>query len=386
MKILQIGKFYPVRGGIEKVMYDLMLGLSSAGVYCDMLCASTENYPAGTRQINAYARLIVVPTRRKLAATMIAPGMISALRKCAHAYDIVHIHHPDPMAALALYLSGYKGKVVLHWHSDILKQKLLLRLYAPLQQWLIKRASVIVGTTPVYVQQSSWLQGVREKLDFIPIGVEPVSASPEEVQGIKSRYPGKRLIFALGRLVPYKGYAHLIQAAALLDENYKILIGGLGPMRAELEAMAAETGVAERVEFLGFLQDAEVPAYFQACDLLCLSSVWKSEAFAIVQIEAMSCGKPVISTRIPGSGVSWVNAHDISGRTVPAADAASLAEAIVEVLSDPDVYQRLSDGAERRYQEQFTLDIMVRESLRVYRSISGESWGREEHAIEMKQR
>jgi rhamnosyl/mannosyltransferase len=155
MKILQLGKFYPIRGGVEKVMYDLMLGLSEQQVHCDMLCASTEDHPAGTMQLNPYARLIVVPTRVKLAATMLSPGMITTLRKIAKEYAIIHVHHPDPMACLALFLSGYKGKVVLHWHSDILKQKTLLKLYAPLQRWLINRADLIVGTTPVYVRQSA---------------------------------------------------------------------------------------------------------------------------------------------------------------------------------------------------------------------------------------
>jgi hypothetical protein len=75
----------------------------------------------------------------------------------AHEYDIIHVHHPDPMAALALFCSGYKGRVVLHWHSDILKQKVLLKFYMPLQRWLLKRAEVLVGTTPIYVKESPLL-------------------------------------------------------------------------------------------------------------------------------------------------------------------------------------------------------------------------------------
>ena len=104
MKVLQLGKFYPVRGGVEKVMYDLMLGLSERQICCDMLCASTENFPDGIVPVNSYAKVIVVPTKIKLAATMLAPSMISMLRKIANNYDIIHIHHPDPMATLALFL------------------------------------------------------------------------------------------------------------------------------------------------------------------------------------------------------------------------------------------------------------------------------------------
>ena len=175
-RILQIGKFYPIRGGVEKVMYDLMVGLSKRQIHCDMLCASTENFAAGTIEINEYARVIVVPTQVKLAATMLAPAMISKLRRIHKDYDLIHIHHPDPMACLALFLSGYKGKVVLHWHSDIVKQKKLLMLYKPLQDWLIKRADSIVGTSPTYVQESPFLEKVQHKVTYIPIGVEELRA------------------------------------------------------------------------------------------------------------------------------------------------------------------------------------------------------------------
>ena len=82
--------------------------------------------------------------------------MLRWLRKHGGEYDIVHIHHPDPMAALSLRFSGFKGKVVLHWHSDILSQKGMLLLYKPLQRWLIRRADVVVGTTPVYIKSSPW--------------------------------------------------------------------------------------------------------------------------------------------------------------------------------------------------------------------------------------
>ena len=148
MKILQLGKFHPVRGGVEKVMYDLMTGLSERGVDCDMLCALSQG-GSRTIPVNAHARLIGCRTWAKVAATMISPAMIFSLRKRCGEYDIIHVHHPDPMACLALFLSGYRGKVVLHWHSDIEKQKTLLRLYRPLQEWLLGRADLIVGTTRI---------------------------------------------------------------------------------------------------------------------------------------------------------------------------------------------------------------------------------------------
>lgn len=369
MKILQLGKFYPIRGGVEKVMYDLMLGLSEAGTRCDMLCASTEDYPAETISINPNAKLIIAPTQIKLAATMLAPAMITILRKIAKEYDIIHIHHPDPMAALALFLSGYKGKVVLHWHSDILKQKNLLKIYKPLQSWLIKRANLIVGTTPVYVQESPFLQHVQDKIDYIPIGVLPIEADPQQVDIIRDRYQGKKLIFSLGRLVEYKGYEYLIKAAQQLDSTYHIVIGGKGPLMEPLSQLIVDLGIQDKVTLLGFVSDEQVSNYFQAADAFCLSSILKTEAFAIVQIEAMSCAKPIISAYIPGSGVTWVNQDQVSGLVVANSDSQALAEAIKLLFTDISLYDNLAKGSRQRFNQNFTRASMVDKCLQLYKNI-----------------
>lgn len=366
MNVLQLGKFYPIRGGVEKVMYDLSLGLSERMVHCDMLCASTEDYPAETIKLNTYGRVMVMPTKWKLAATMLAPAMITTLRRIAKHYDIIHIHHPDPMACLALFLSGYKGKVVLHWHSDILKQKTLLKLYAPLQNWLINRADVIVGTTPVYVAESPFLQKVQHKIDHIPIGVLPVGISAEKVAVIMERYKGKHLIFSLGRLVDYKGYEYLIRSARYLDNSFQIVIGGKGPLHESLTVLIRELGVEDRVTLLGYVSDEEVPAYYAAADIFCLSSIWKTEAFAIVQIEAMSCGTPIVSTYIPGSGVSWVNQDGVSGLVVEKENPEALAEAFEKIITDPILKKRLSEGSRKRFETHFIRDKMVEKSLELY--------------------
>ncbi|WP_237249329.1 glycosyltransferase [Sphingobacterium faecale] len=369
MKILQVGKFYPIRGGVEKVMYDLMLGLSENGIRCDMLCASTEGHPEGRTQLNEFAELIVVRTKVKLAATMLAPAMISELKRIARDYDIVHVHHPDPMAALALFLSGYKGKVVMHWHSDILKQRKLMKLYAPLQSWLINRADLILGTTPVYIKESPFLKNVQSKCDYVPIGVVPFVFQDEKAQAIRDRYKEKKIVFSLGRLVEYKGYEYLIKAIALSEDDIQLLIGGTGPLMEQLKSLSEQLSIADRVTFLGFVADEEVPAYYQSCDCFCLSSISKNEAFAIVQLEAMSFGKPVVSTAIPGSGVSWVNQHLKSGLIVPIADEKELSIAITKLLSNDLLYKQLSDGGKNRYNQFFRRERMVEKTNEIYRKL-----------------
>lgn len=365
MKVLQLGKFYPIRGGVEKVAFDLMKGLSEKHISCDMLCAAEEG---GDRiiRLNDYARLICCRTWVKACATMISPSMIFTLRRICRKYDIIHVHHPDPMACLALFLSGYKGKVVLHWHSDIQKQKLLLKFYRPLQQWLLRRADKIVGTSPVYLAESPCLQEVQEKTVCLPIGVVPMQPVPEAVEAIRNQYPGKKIVFSLGRLVAYKGFCFLVEAARYLSEDYVVLIGGTGALKDELQQEIEDLNLQEKVKLLGRVSDGDLPAYYGACDVFCMSSVQKTEAFGIVQIEAMSCGKPVVATRIPQSGVSWVNKEGMSGLNVEPGKARDLAEAIERITENAETCQRFSEGAKKRYQDLFTKERMIEKCLTIY--------------------
>lgn len=368
MKVLQLGKFYPIRGGVEKVMWDLTRGLSASGIECDMLCACFKgDMPdGGIIRFNDKGRVICVRALKKVAATMLSPAMISWLRKHCREYDIIHVHHPDPMAALALRLSGFRGRVFLHWHSDILKQRFLLTFYRPLQSWLIRRAECIIGTTPIYVKESPFLQKVQDKITYVPIGVEPVEYDSEAVARLRARYPGKRIVFSLGRLVGYKGYEHLVDAAALLPDDYVVAIGGDGPLHDSLAAQIGRLGLAGKVLLLGYLDDEEAHNWFAACDIYVMSSVWKTEAFGIVQIEAMSCGKPVVATRIPGSGVSWVNEHGISGLNVTPGDAGGLADAILQITLNNCNFASYSGNARQRYIDNFTFDKMIQNVINIY--------------------
>lgn len=368
MNILQIGKFYPIKGGVEKVMYDLTRGLSGRSLHCDMLCAcARDEMPEGEEVIlNDCGRVICRPSLLKLAATMICPSMIFWLRRHRKDYDIIHVHHPDPMACLALFLSGYRGPVVLHWHSDIVKQRTLMKFYRPLQSWLIRRADLILGTTPVYVEDSPWLKDVQDKVSYLPIGIEPLRVEPYSDTG-------EKMVFSLGRLVGYKGYEHLIDSACFLPEGYKVVIAGGGPLKEELENRIKSKGLEGKVSLLGFISDEEKDELFAKCSVFCLSSIWKSEAFAIVQVEAMSCGKPVVATRIAGSGVSWVNADGFSGLNVEPEDPRALADAIIKITSDPAVYRTFCGNARRRYLDTFTLDAMIDRCIGFYEGVLNEN-------------
>jgi len=366
MRILQVGKFYPIRGGVEKVMWDLTRGLSARGIDCDMLCAKLpeDGIDDADKQyavedglkFNEHGRVFFAKSYAKVAATMMSPDMAFMLRRMCKDYDIIHVHHPDPMACVALWFSGFKGKVVLHWHSDILKQKGLLKLFMPFQNWLIKRADVIVGTTPVYVQQSPFLQGVQNKITYLPIGTEGIAEVPVN-KGVK------KIIYSMGRLVEYKGYKYLVEAAKYLPDDYQVVIGGGGPLKDELSAQIAELGLQGKVELLGRVPDEDVAKWYNKCDVFVLSSVMKTEAFGIVQIEAMSCGKPVVATKIPGSGTAWVNEDGVSGINVEICDAKAIADAVLAIEAD---YERYSAGAKERFRKVYTYDGMIDNVIKIY--------------------
>ena len=360
-------------------MWDLAEGLSAAGVTCDMLCAQLRRdgpdnrdkalyQGGGIFRFNNFGRVICVPAWTKLAATMISPAMIGWVRRHAAEYDIIHIHHPDPMAALALRLSGYKGKVVLHWHSDIVSQRFFLSLYKSLQSWLIDRADRILGTTPVYVASSPYLKDVQDKCGFVPIGIDPIRYDAARADAIRAHHTGKTLLFSLGRLVPYKGFSYLIDAMSLLPERFHLILGGKGPLKEELEAQIREKDLQHRVSLLtGYIPDETVFALFGAADIFVLPSVMKTEAFGIVQIEAMSCGTPVVATRIPESGVSWVNAEGVSGLNAEPADASSLADAILAVEAQKESY---AEGASRRFRQSFSKEIIINKIITEYENLS----------------
>ena len=183
---------------------------------------------------------------------------------------------------------------------------------------------------------------------------------------MREKFPCKKLGFSLGRLVTYKGYEYLIEAARFLDDDYVLLIGGTGPLKAELDEKIKMLGLEGKVVLLGRVSDEDLPAYYGACELFCLSSVQKTEAFGIVQIEAMSCGKPIVATTIPQSGVAWVNAHGVSGLNVVPENAKELALAIQAILKDQVTYNGYSQRAAQRYHDIFTRDKMIESCVDIY--------------------
>ena len=373
MRVLQLSKFYPpVMGGIESVAWELTEGLHRAGIECRVLCSNQSRETVRERAPSGYEVLRVGSWGRVLSTSM-APSMPWHLRRLAGRHDIIHVHMPDPMAAVALRAAPADVPVVVHWHSDVIRQRRTLKLYEPLQRWLLDRASAVIATSPPYAESSAVLAPWRSKVQVIPIGISDNRASACSVQAaaLRERFGGRRIVFALGRMTYYKGFDVLIEAAAALPEDCVVLIGGDGPLLADFRSMVTSRGLDRKVHLLGHVADHELESHFEACDIFCMSSTVRAEAYGVAMLEAMMMGKPAVASDIGGSGVPWVNRHGETGLNVPAGDPAALAAALRRLVDDEPLRLRLGAAARRRYEQHFTAATMSAQVMELYTSCRG---------------
>ena len=373
-RVLQIGKFYPPHmGGIETHLEALCAELRDA---FDVRVAAA-NHDAGSRSEVRHG----IPVQRlatpfSLGNAPVNPGLVSAIRDARP--DLLHIHLPHPGGVLALRASRYRGPVIVTYHSDVVRQRLWSAIFRPFLDDLLRRAHTIVVTSPAYLDSSAVLRRHRERCGVVPYGIELSrfdSPDPDAVSAIRARY-GPRLLLAVGRLVYYKGFDVLIRALASIDG--RLLLIGDGPLREPLQQLARTTGVADRVVFLGELQNESAAPFFRAAEVFVLPSVARSEAFGIVQLEAMASGTPVVNTSLV-SGVPWVSQHGVTGLTVPPQDPAALSVAVETLLNDAALRRRLGEAARARVREEFELSVMAGRIARIYEHALGSSAPQHSH-------
>lgn len=370
MKVLQIGKFYPPHmGGIETHLQTLC-GSIDEDVDLEVV-VSSENSSAVTDVIDN-VRVERVPTWFTLASAPLCPGLVSRIR--ASAADLVHIHLPNPTAVLAYLVSGHPGKLVVTYHSDTVRQAILGAAFEPLLHRLLKKSDAIIVTSPDYLATSPVLQKHRERCHVIPYGIpldQFQKCDRAAVARIRAEH-GDRILLGVGRLVYYKGFEYIIEA--MRDVRGRLLLIGTGPLLEKLQSLARDRGVTDRVIFLKEIQNEHITPYYHACDLFVLPSVARSEAFGIVQIEAMAAGRPVVNTKLD-SGVPFVSQHGLTGLTVPPSNPRELADAVNRLLDDPDLRKKLGAQAFRRAEEEFSMQTMTARVLALYNQVVGQSKG-----------
>jgi len=367
MKILQVNKLYhPWIGGVEKIVQQIAEGLNKKdNLEIEVLCVQ----PKGKRKIEEVKGVKV--WRAKSFGIFwgmpISFDFFRLFKKLIKSVDVVDFHHPFPLGDLAILLSKPK-KIVVHYHSDIVRQKILIPFLRPLLLSTLRKADVILVSNPNLINSSPYLKRFKNKCRVVPFGVDfnelEECLDEQEIRKNKEKYGD--FIFFMGRLNYYKGVNYLIEA--IRDININLVIVGEGQEQENLKTQVGKLGIEDKVFFLPFQDRKASVNLFKTAKLFVLPSIFRSEAFGIVLIEAMACATPLVSTEL-GTGTSWVNQDGQTGFVVPPRDSDALKTAIKKLIENKELAQKMSQASEYRAIEKFDLKTMLTEIENIYQTI-----------------
>jgi len=375
IRLLQLGKhFFPDTGGIETVTQSISEMLPAHGIDADVLCTATRaDYPPFDPP---YRVIRCAPTVRFGRNKDISLDYIRKVRALRDDYDVALVHMPNPVAVFAAR-AGWNKPIIQLWHADI-PQRAIRTLTAPLDHALLRRTAAVIGPTPIHLETSHRAsallpRGVVIGFPFDRARLPAPTGASETAARVKAFARGRKVTLSIGRLVPYKGFDVLIEAARSFGDTLASVIVGGGPLREELEAKIAAAGVQDRVLLTGPIDDAALADLLDLAFVGCMPSVTAAEMYGVAQVEAMAFGKPVVSTRLPRSGVSYVNRHDVTGLVVEPGDAAGLADALLRLADEPALYRRLAEGATAAFEANHDVGAIGRAYAALIRRVVAEA-------------
>lgn len=376
MRVLHVAKYYPPAvGGMERFLGDLADAQRAAGAEVAVLAhahgrAAVDGDPPWVLRCPVWFRFVFAP---------VSPAFPLWLRRAIRSFAprVLHLHLPNVSALWALLLPSARALPwVVHWHSDVEPSRFRLGLrlaypfYRIFEHVLLERADVIVATSAPYLESSRALAPWHDKCTVIPLGLDPRRLGEvAEADRAGLWQPGHVHLLAIGRLTYYKGFDTLIRAVSAL-RGMELVVVGEGEERPVLEAALNECGRPSHIRLLGQLDDAACNRLLASCDLFCLPSRERTEAFGIVLMEAMRYGKPLVTSRIPGSGVTWVVEDGRNGRLIAPDDVVAWREALVALAADGTLRARLGDEGRRRFERQFGIGECADRLARLYASIA----------------
>ena len=360
-KILHISKYYfPYHGGLEDIARSIVMEMREQ--YEQRVLCFNHTCKETIRSTEDGVEIVRIKAPFTISSQPISFSYLHVLRQEIRSFrpDIIHVHFPNPLVGLFLLLIPLDGiRLIIHWHSDILGKQVLYRLYRPLEQRILQRADAILVTSPQYKEYSAPLRDFIGKTQVLPnIIHEPkLLLQPEDKQAIeqiKLRFSEKKIVFFLGRHVPYKGVDILLQSVPYLSDTCVVVIGGTGEQTAYWQQLAAPYG--DKVQFVGELHDDEKRRFLYASDVFAFPSIDRREAFGVALTEALYCGAPAVSFRIEGSGSMWVNQNGKTGIVVENIDPHAFAEAINTLVQDDVLRARFSKAAHQWIKKNFLKD------------------------------
>ena len=371
MRILHISKYYyPYVGGVENVCK--YIADNSVGHEVAVVCFN-EGHLNSVGEVDGI-KVYRVGAMVTIARQAISMTYITVLRKVIKRFkpEIIQFHWANPFpAAVLLPIIPKNVKLIIHWHMDIIKQRKIYRFVKPIEKRLLKRADMVVVTSPQYQEGSVPLQPFRDKIRVVPNGIDESSLklpSAKQIDKIKKKYKGKKIVFFVGRHILYKGLDYLIEAERLTKSDCVFVIAGDGPLSQHL----IHTCQSKRVYFVGRLSDEMLSRYYYAASVFAFPSITKNEAFGMALAEAMYCHTPAVTFTIPGSGVNWVNLDGVTGIEAPNGDVKAFAAAIDRLLTDEALAKSYAEAAHQRVAEHFTVSKMMEEMERCYQELMNE--------------
>jgi rhamnosyl/mannosyltransferase len=375
MKIVQTNKaYYPKVGGIEtavKVLSEGFVNKYNSEVEA-LVCNHKINFKKDEKIING-VKVIYLPTYGFALSLPLSPSYPRELLKLKG--DILNIHQPFPLADLTFEISsGLKknfSKIVTSWQCDITRQKWTLPIYGKLLHRFFKKIDKIIVNNPHIINNSEFLRHYKEKCEVIPIGINLEWASTklksEDYDKIRTMSNNKLMILFVGRLVIYKGIEYLIESMQYV-ENTSLTIIGSGPLEKPLKKLILDLNLKDKIKIIPEVDEESLHNYYKACDIFVLPSKNETEAYGIVQIEAMACGKPLICTEL-GTGTSFVNQHNVTGLVVPPRDTKELAHALNSMLNDKELREKFGNNGRIRAFTEFTSDKMLQKTYELYQQL-----------------
>jgi glycosyltransferase involved in cell wall biosynthesis len=371
VKVLHVYRTYFPDGasGMAESIRQICLSTKTAGVESAVFALSPNPQPTFLDREEARigrAKSYAAPASCDLGG----PDAFRLFSQMASEADVINYHFPWPFADLLHLTMRPKGKTVMTWHSDIVRQKWLGRLYAPLMNRMISRMDALVATSPTYASTSPVLSQseIAQRVHTIPLGIDETSLpakANDEIFPRLSLSPDEPYFLFVGATRYYKGLHFLIEAATEIPA--KIVIAGAGPELEELKQFAKRFPAA-RIVFAGRVTDEEKVALLQHCRAFVLPSHVRSEAYGMVLVEASIYAKPMVTCEI-GSGTSYVNLDGETGFVVEPANPNALANALNRFLDDPTMALEMGRAARRRYEQLFTGRAMGDAYAKLYESL-----------------
>uniref|UniRef100_B8HLI4 Glycosyl transferase group 1 n=1 Tax=Cyanothece sp. (strain PCC 7425 / ATCC 29141) TaxID=395961 RepID=B8HLI4_CYAP4 len=376
-RIYHLAKYYPpTPGGIETHVQTLAQAQASLGADVHVICINgsteTRNSLSSTttvEEMDGEVRVTRISRALIVAHFDVCPQLLPFLHQLDYsARAVMHLHTPNPVMLLAYQLASPRVPLVVTHHSDIIKQRFLKYALRPFEHLVYQQAAQIMTTSSQYIEGSKFLRLYKNKLDFLPLGVDctpfkqPSATALQFAEQLRHQYKTP-IWLTVGRLVYYK--ALHIAIAALPYVPGILYVIGHGPLEPQLRKQAEQLGVSDRIVWHGRATQEELVGAYQAATALWFPSNARSEGFGLVQVEAMASGCPVINAAIPCSGVTWVTRHEQEGLTVPLNNSHALAMAAKRLLSEPGLRERLAQGGQLRA-EQFDQIKMAKRSFEIY--------------------